>query len=180
MEEAQANNHTSFGWSPFIPPITSNITGCEQLFLDNLEDNHPGLVPLGMAIQAACERSFRCLESGCAAPGAPELRRLKLLDFEGSSLGDGGLAVLATAIGACTSIGAVHAPRNRIGDEGARALAIALKARSTKNVPKTLVRRMPGLRLLDLESNLIGDAGADGLAILLRLPRRAIHADAAG
>lgn len=170
LEEAQANNHTSFGWSPFIPPITSNITGCEQLFLDNLEDTHPGLVPLGMAIQAACEHSFRCLESGCAAPGAPELRRLKLLDFEGSSLGDGGLAVLATAIGACTSIGAVHAPRNRIGDEGARALAIALQGPFDQERSQDPGPPHAGLRLLDLESNLIGDAGADGLAALLRLP----------
>jgi hypothetical protein len=146
LSDALQTNYTGLGWSPaFVEPVTGNLTGCRELIVDGMHDA-ASATALGIALQASC--------STAAGPV------LSMVDLEGSRLEDAGATALAAGLGACGSLHSLHAPSNRIGDLGARALAEALWGPPPHQ----------GLRLLDLHDNDIGDFGAEGLARLLRLP----------
>ncbi|MGH9344386.1 MAG: hypothetical protein ACRD19_11575 [Terriglobia bacterium] len=80
---------------------------------------------------------------------------LVTLTFEGQRLGDEGARALAQALKVNRTLTALNLAGNRIEDSGARALADALKSN------KTLVS-------LDLSTNGIGEAGACALAEALK------------
>ena len=133
----------------------SNLTGCEELVLDDLH-GPSRVTPLTFALKAKC--------------GAVQPLQLRLLDLEGSTLEDDGLQAIAQAVSACQTISTLHLARNNIGDHGARALAEALLRDPALDAALGSTKPHAGLQLLDLHSNHIADYGADGLANLLRLP----------
>ena len=156
IADALTTNYTGLGWSAaFVQPLLANLTGCRELALDDLH-GATLLPPLATALATGCpevgdpDRPWEPARS--AVP-------LRVLDLEGSLLEDAGAAGLGPMFPPCPTLEAVHAPANRISDDGARALAAALY-----EPPH------PGVRLLDLHGNNINDYGADGLARLLMLP----------
>ena len=162
IADALATNYSGLGWSTdLVRPLTGNLTGCQELMLDDLHG--PSLLPpFATALSAGCpevgDESRPWEPARAAVP-------LRLLDFEGSELGDAGAAAVGPILHACPFIAAVYAPMNRISDEGARALATAL-----------FEPPHPAVRQLDLHGNRIHDYGADGLARLLTLPPSAASA----
>lgn len=157
IDDALQHNHTGLGWSEeFVQTAVSNLTGCQELVLDGLNDPLR-LPPLALAIKTACSDPYDPLQ-------------LRLVDLEGSVLEDDGLQMLAPAIGTCQTISSLHLPGNKIGDLGARALAGSLLRDPAIDQAVPGSRPHAGLRLLDLHANHISDLGADGLANLLRLP----------
>ena len=156
ITDALATNYTGLGWSSdLVQPLIGNLTGCLVLSMDDVR-GAASLPPLVAALGVACpevgdpDRPWEPARS--AAP-------LRMLDFEGSVLEDAGAAALGPLFQPCPTLQALHAPANRISDDGARALATAL-----------FEPPHASLRLLDLHANNINDYGADGLARLLTLP----------
>ena len=165
LSDALATNFTGLGWSSdLVAPLTGNLTNCQHLYLDAFHGSRltSSMQPLAVALRAACSGGDGGSAGGEGRGGGVGMgtRPLRILDLEGSVIEDQGTTELSPALAHCPTLTALHAPANRIGDVGARALATALVGPPPH----------PGLQVLDLHANRIGDYGADGLAMLLRLP----------
>ena len=154
IHEAYTTNYTGLGWSAaLVQPLISNLTGCLDLSMSELYGVSSLFTPLTIALTATCAYT-----SDPSRPWEParSLSPLRTLDFEGSLLEADGAAALEPIIQACPSVEVIHLPNNSLSDVGARAIASALFS-----PPHA------GCRRLDLNDNLIGDYGADGLARLM-------------
>lgn len=146
VDDALATNFTGLGWSAeLVGPLLGNLTSCSTLVLDELPERW--LTPLVVGLTAHCTASP-------AAELVEPTEPLRVLELDGSRLGDENVATLSPVLGTCTTLEAVHALDNALGDAGAASLAAALRGH-------------PSLRLLDLGGNSIGDDGMASLAQLL-------------
>ena len=170
-------NYTGLGWKhEYVRPLIANLTGCIELAMDDLHGG-TSLPPLAMALTAACPVGADQDPNRWWEP-PKSFAPLRVLDFEGSTLEDGGAALVAPVLHACPSIEQVYLPANRIGDDGVRLLANGLISEPTVDGrPPLTPWQKPitptsdqGVKLLDLHANNFGDFGADGLARMLMLP----------
>ena len=125
------------------------------------EESLPAVISLHLSMHAGDAGASAFAD----ALGRGALPRLQLLSLEHAAIGDAGLVALASALRRRPALTFLHLSSNLFGDEG---LAALVAPPSRAGAPPTTTAGLKKLKLLDLASTQVTDAGCAILAAALK------------
>ena len=135
--------------------------GMQRLAKGLGEGSLPAVISLHLSMHAGDAGASALAD----ALGRGALPRLQLLSLEHAAIGDAGLVALAPALRRRPALTCLHLSRNLFGDEGLTAL-VAPPPRA--GAPPTTTTGLRKLKVLDLSSTQVTDAGCATLAAALK------------